>query len=50
MNSYRRGLLGVEKLITFLCKEWLKDIKKHQLPNILSGVGPTYAIVQLCNI
>ncbi|XP_037892435.1 autophagy-related protein 2 homolog B [Glossina fuscipes] len=44
---HRRGLLGFEKLICFMCKEWLKDIKRNQLPKILSGVGPTYAFVQL---
>lgn len=44
---YRRGILGFEKVFTYLCKEWLKDIKRNQLPKILSGVGPTYAFVQL---
>ncbi|KAM7346426.1 autophagy-related 2 [Cochliomyia hominivorax] len=45
--TYRRGLLGFEKVCNFLCKEWLRDIKRNQLPKILSGVGPTYAFVQL---
>lgn len=45
---FRRGILGIEKLVQFLCKEWLQDIKKHQLSKILSGIGPTYAFVQLC--
>uniref|UniRef100_T1PF62 Autophagy-related protein 2 n=1 Tax=Musca domestica TaxID=7370 RepID=T1PF62_MUSDO len=44
---YRRGLLGFEKVFNYLCKEWLRDIKRNQLPKILSGVGPTYAFVQL---
>ncbi|XP_013118571.2 autophagy-related protein 2 homolog B [Stomoxys calcitrans] len=44
---YRRGILGLEKVFTYLAKEWLKDIKRNQLPKILSGVGPTYAFVQL---
>lgn len=44
---YRRGLLGFEKVCNYLCKEWLRDIKRNQLPKILSGVGPTYAFVQL---
>lgn len=44
---YRRGILGFEKVFNFLCKEWLRDIKRNQLPKILSGVGPTYAFVQL---
>lgn len=44
----RRGLLGVDKLLNHLLKEWLNDIRRSQLPKILSGVGPTYAFVQLC--
>ncbi|XP_043070830.1 autophagy-related protein 2 homolog A isoform X2 [Drosophila grimshawi] len=43
----RRGLLGWNKLFEFVCKEWLKDIKRNQLPNILSGIGPTNAVLQL---
>ncbi|XP_017466470.1 PREDICTED: autophagy-related protein 2 homolog B [Rhagoletis zephyria] len=43
---HRRGFLGIEKLVTYLCKEWLKDIKRNQLPKILKGVGPTYSFVQ----
>ncbi|XP_075148411.1 autophagy-related 2 [Haematobia irritans] len=43
---YRRGILGIEKVLTFLAKEWLRDIKRNQLPKILSGVGPTHAFLQ----
>ncbi|XP_039964190.1 autophagy-related protein 2 homolog A [Bactrocera tryoni] len=43
---YRRGFLGVDKLVAYLCREWLKDIKRNQLPKILKGVGPTYSFVQ----
>ncbi|KAH8296286.1 hypothetical protein KR054_004058 [Drosophila jambulina] len=43
----RRGILGWHKLCEFLAKEWLKDIKRNQLPNILSGIGPTNAVLQL---
>lgn len=46
--NYRHGILGVDRLIDFLVQEWLKDIKKHQLPKILGGVGPMYSMVQLC--
>ena len=45
---YKHGLLGYEKLISFLLHEWLSDIKTNQLGNLLSGVGPMYAIAQLC--
>ncbi|XP_068148275.1 autophagy-related protein 2 homolog A [Drosophila tropicalis] len=43
----RRGILGWNKLFEYLCREWLKDIKRNQLPNILSGIGPTNAVLQL---
>lgn len=29
--SYRHGILGVDRLLNFLIKEWLQDIKKRQL-------------------
>ncbi|CAD7003844.1 unnamed protein product [Ceratitis capitata] len=43
---HRRGFLGIEKMLVYLCKEWLNDIKRNQLPRILKGVGPTYSLVQ----
>lgn len=46
--SYRHGLLGYDKLFTYLVSEWLQDIKKNQLPSLLGGVGPMYSVVQLC--
>ena len=46
--SHRHGLLGFDKLIMFLIKEWINDIKKNQIPNLLVGVGPMYSFVQLC--
>ncbi|XP_011643358.1 autophagy-related protein 2 homolog B [Pogonomyrmex barbatus] len=45
--SYRHGLLGYDKLLTYLVSEWLQDIKKNQLPSLLGGVGPMYSVVQL---
>ncbi|XP_053331236.1 autophagy-related protein 2 homolog B [Spea bombifrons] len=44
---YRHGLLGVDKLFSYAINEWLMDIKKHQLPGILGGVGPMHSLVQL---
>lgn len=44
---YRHGLLGVSKLLSYLLKEWLNDIKKNQLSTILGGVGPMHALMQL---
>lgn len=46
--SHRHGLLGYDKLLAYLASEWLQDIKKNQLPGLLSGVGPMYSVVQLC--
>ncbi|XP_014663890.1 PREDICTED: autophagy-related protein 2 homolog B-like isoform X2 [Priapulus caudatus] len=45
--SYRHGLLGLDKLAVYAVKEWLEDIKKCQIPNILGGVGPMSSLVQL---
>ncbi|XP_043525615.1 autophagy-related protein 2 homolog B isoform X2 [Frieseomelitta varia] len=45
--THRHGLLGFDKLITFLFSEWLQDIKKNQLPSLLGGVGPMHSLVQL---
>ncbi|KAH1007770.1 hypothetical protein HUJ04_004965 [Dendroctonus ponderosae] len=44
---YRHGLLGVTKLIEFLLREWIGDIKKNQLSAIFKGVGPVKAVLQL---
>lgn len=46
--SYRRGLLGLDKLLMFLWNEWATDIKKNQIPSLLVGVGPMHSFVQLC--
>nr|XP_050867799.1 autophagy-related protein 2 homolog A isoform X1 [Vespula vulgaris] len=45
--THRHGLLGFDKLVTFLLSEWLQDIKKNQLPSLLGGVGPMHSLVQL---
>ncbi|XP_069689778.1 autophagy-related protein 2 homolog B isoform X2 [Periplaneta americana] len=45
--SYRHGLLGFDKLVTFVLNEWLQDIKKNQIPSLLGGVGPINALVKL---
>lgn len=43
----RSGLLGVDKLISYILQEWLNDIRRNQLRSILGGVGPTYSLLQL---
>lgn len=45
---FRQGFLGLEALLNYFVRVWLQDIKKNQLPSILSGVGPMNAFVQLC--
>jgi len=45
INLY--SLLGFDKLLTYITQEWLQDIKKHQLPSLLGGVGPMYSFVRL---
>lgn len=44
----RHGILGIDKLVTYMLQEWLNDIKKNQLPSLLGGVGPMHSLVQLC--
>lgn len=47
---FRQGFLGVDALLHYFIRVWLQDIKKNQLPSILSGVGPMNAFVQLCKL
>ncbi|KAJ8924233.1 hypothetical protein NQ315_007024 [Exocentrus adspersus] len=42
--AYRHGLLGFDKLMSYLLQEWLNDIKKNQLPSLLGGVGPMHSL------
>lgn len=43
---HRHGLLGLEKLLRWALQEWLADIKLHQLPGLLSGIGPMHSLLQ----
>ncbi|XP_075983297.1 autophagy-related 2 isoform X2 [Anticarsia gemmatalis] len=45
--DYKLGLLGLDKLIQWALHEWLSDIKRHQLPGLLSGIGPMHSLLQL---
>ncbi|KAL0869015.1 hypothetical protein ABMA27_007335, partial [Loxostege sticticalis] len=45
--DYRLGLLGLEKLVQWALHEWLSDIKRHQLPGLLGGIGPMHSLLQL---
>jgi autophagy-related protein 2 len=42
--SYKRGLLGYEKLLTFLLNEWLNDIRPA---DIIKGIVPLSSISQI---
>lgn len=44
---HRHGILGLDKVINYIIEEWLNDIKKHQLQNVLISVGPMQPVVQL---
>lgn len=44
----RYGIDGFENVLNFILEQWLDDIKKNQLQNVLIGVGPMQALVQLC--
>jgi autophagy-related protein 2 len=47
---HKYGILGFEKVFLYALNCWLQDIKKHQLPSILGGVGPVHSFVQLCEL
>lgn len=46
--NYRRGLLGIDRVLHHLVKEWLNHIKNRQLPSLLQGIGPMNSIVIFC--
>ena len=43
---YRRGFLGAEKLFQALVKEWLTDIQRNQMKNIIKGWGIFNSLIQ----
>lgn len=45
---YRRGLLGIDRVLFHLIKEWLNHIQNSQLPSLLQGIGPMNSIVIFC--
>ncbi|XP_075223558.1 autophagy-related 2 [Lycorma delicatula] len=45
--EHKHGLLGLEKLLSYMFTEWFQDIKKNQLPNLIGGVGPIHSLIQL---
>lgn len=47
---YRHGLLGLERLVRWAFQEWLADIKRYQLPGLLSGIGPMRSLLQFSKL
>ncbi|XP_028968074.1 autophagy-related protein 2 homolog B [Galendromus occidentalis] len=45
----KHGILGFDRLVQYAIQEWINDIKKHQVQNVIGGVGPMHSIVQLCS-
>lgn len=44
---HKSGLLGVDKLLTYVTNEWIGDIRRNQLPLVLGGVGPIHSVSKL---
>ncbi|XP_050712970.1 autophagy-related protein 2 homolog A-like [Eriocheir sinensis] len=44
---HKSGLLGVDKLLTYVTNEWINDIRRNQLPLVLGGVGPIHSFSKL---
>lgn len=43
----KHGMRGLDRVLLFTLNSWLNDIKRNQLPSILSGVGPMHSVIQL---
>lgn len=43
----KHGMRGLDRVLLFVLNSWLSDIKRNQLPSILSGVGPMHSVIQL---
>ncbi|XP_055335170.1 autophagy-related protein 2 homolog B-like isoform X2 [Paramacrobiotus metropolitanus] len=43
----RQGIRGLDRMLLALLNDWLDDVRKTQLANLLAGVGPMHCFVQL---
>lgn len=43
----KHGMRGLDRVLLFALNSWMSDIKRNQLPSILSGVGPMHSVIQL---
>lgn len=44
----KHGILGLDRVFMYAVNEWTRDVRRHQLPSLLGGVGPVHSFVQLC--
>jgi autophagy-related protein 2 len=44
---YKRGFLGIEKLLNCLLNDWVADIKNNQVKNLIKGWGLFNSLIQL---
>jgi len=45
--AFRHGVLGPDRLIYLILEEWLNDVKRNQIPQLLGGVGPVSSLVKI---
>lgn len=43
----KHGMRGLDRVLLYALNHWIQDIKRNQLPSILSGVGPMHSVIQL---
>ncbi len=43
----RQGLLGPSRCVQYAINEWITDIKRNQLPNVVGSYGPISSLVQI---
>lgn len=46
----KHGILGLDRVFLYAVNEWIRDVKRHQLPSLLGGVGPMHSFIQLCKL
>ena len=44
---YENGLLGYGKCVNYAVDDWVNDIKKTQIPNVIGSFGPITSLVEI---
>ncbi|KAE9553911.1 hypothetical protein FO519_002900 [Halicephalobus sp. NKZ332] len=44
---YENGLLGYGKCVNYAVEEWVNDIRKTQIPNVIGSFGPITSLVEI---